>query len=367
MPSEHAKLSASGASRWIGCPGSVGLEEKLTTGMQSSSSPFAMEGTCAHELADICLKTGDKPQKYIGKFLSDEPTIQVTAEMAEYVETYVNFCLELGGSLMPEQRVNFSRWVKGGFGTSDCIILKDDEMIIVDLKYGKGVRVDAPGNPQGRLYALGAYDEYSFIFDNIKTITSIIHQPRLDHISSETLSVDDLLNWADEVVVPAAKLALSNNAPFNPSEKACKWCKAQGSCKAQYEFACDLLGSEFDNLDLKDADKLQLDDVAKVLPHITVIKKWFEALENRAKHSLEGGEEVKGYKLVEGRATRKWCDEEKAINLLGVNAFEKKLLSPSKAEKITGKQALKGLVYKPQGKPTLAKENDKRPPINIGF
>jgi len=362
----HAKLSASGSHRWLSCLGSVDAEK----GFKDSSSAAAQEGTAAHELAEIVLQNGGNCHALIGKPLIETSTHTVTEEMADYVQQYVDYVTGVGGEQFYEERVDFSEWVPEGFGTSDVIAINDDTLDVIDLKYGKGLRVDADENSQGMLYALGAYNEYGMIY-GFKTVRIHIVQPRLDHISVWEISTPDLLKWG-AWVAEQAHVIQEGDAPRNPGEKQCQWCKAKATCPALKSYTEKVIMSGFDELDTPNADTLTDAQLQLALESKKLIVSWLDAVEGLVNERLQKGEEFPGFKLVSGRSLRKWGDEGEATRalegLLFEEAYEKKLLTPAKAEKALGKARAKdiqGLIVKPEGKPTLAPKSDKRKSISI--
>lgn len=351
----HAKLSASGAHRWMACPGSVAAEAPFP----ESTSEFAEEGTRAHELAEKYL-AGGRPR------CSDK-------EMVGYVKDYVKYVKSLPGDLFIEQRVAFSRWAPGGFGTADAVAIDADAktLTVVDLKYGKGVPVYAEDNPQGMCYALGALYEFGALYD-IETIKIVIHQPRLDNVSEWTLPAQNLLVWAEAVLATAAKAALSDDAQRVPGEKQCRFCKAKGTCKALAEMSLSTAVEGFDgiggDMPLKVIGDLTPAEVSVLLSQVGGLKSWLTALEAVA-YKLAEKSELSGWKLVRGRADRKWVDDGEAIiDALGYStARTQKLISPKQAEDIIGKDhpIISDYVITPEGKPTLAPESDKRPALDL--
>ena len=362
----HAKLSASGSARWLNCTGSVKAEQSF----KDSSSPAAEYGTCAHELADIVLSTGKDIDSFLGQTLNDAPRVKVDQEMIDNVQGYVNYVQSFGGEQFYEVRLDYSHLVPNGFGTSDAVVIVDNVIHVIDLKMGKGVVVDAENNTQGMLYALGAVEEYGYLYDFDKVVIHI-YQPRVSNFSTWELSILDLTLFGEYVTKQAIE-ALSDDAPRTPGDKQCQWCKAKATCPALLKHAEKTISADFDNLDdLPDVDSLTPDKLSVILSNKKLIESWLKAVEEHISHTLLDGEEFPGFKLVAGRSLRRWANEDEAqeqlITLLDDQAFEKKLLTVAKAEKALGakrKKEIENLIIKPEGKPTLAPESDKRPSIN---
>ena len=362
----HAKLSASGSARWLNCTGSVKAEQSF----KDSSSPAAEYGTCAHELADIVLSTGKDIDSFLGQTLNDAPSVKVDHEMIDNVQGYVNYVQSFGGEQFYEVRLDYSHLVPNGFGTSDAVVIVDNVIHVIDLKMGKGVVVDAENNTQGMLYALGAVEEYGYLYDFDKVVIHI-YQPRVSNFSTWELSILDLTLFGEYVTKQAIE-ALSDDAPRTPGDKQCQWCKAKATCPALLKHAEKTISADFDNLDdLPDVDSLTPDKLSVILSNKKLIESWLKAVEEHISHTLLDGEEFPGFKLVAGRSLRRWANEDEAqeqlITLLDEQAFEKKLLTVAKAEKALGakrKKEIENLIIKPEGKPTLAPESDKRPSIN---
>jgi putative component of toxin-antitoxin plasmid stabilization module len=347
----HAKLSASGAHRWMACPGSIVAE----AGLPDRPSAHAAEGTAAHSLAEECIRHGKSPFDQVG----------VTFEMAVAVQQYLDYICDLPGAVEVEQRVEFGRWIPNGFGTVDAVSVHEGVIRVVDLKYGKGVRVDAERNRQLMLYALGAYDERCLL-DDIREAVLVIVQPRLDHISEWRLPIAELLAFGDEAAA-AAKRALAHDAERIPGESQCRFCKAKPTCPALLQLTHDVIAEDFDALPgIQALDDAQL---GQVLTHKAMILDWLSSVEDHVTEQLLTGKVVPGWKLVEGRSLRQWSSERDAgvvlESLIGDKAWERTLLSPAKAEKAVGKAKaqLQDLIVKPVGKPTLAPESDKRQAI----
>lgn len=384
---KHAKLSASGSSKWLNCAGSVEAESKLP----NKSSIYAEEGTLAHELADICLKNyiesifGSKPYvthipldiKYkspldrIGETIkceSDGKVIStiVTDEMAKFVQEYIDYVLAhetKNSQLYTEDRVDFSNVVPDGFGTMDAAILDYDTGIchIFDLKYGQGVSVDAVENTQAQLYALGFYNELKCL-DVIKSFKIHIVQPRIFNYSSWEITLDDLVKFG-EYASKKANEALAPNAPRTPGEKQCKWCKAKATCPALKKYTEDTILSTFEDLN-KDimTNKLNDEQLKLILDNKNLIEDFLKSVEQYIYGRVLTGEKFEGYKLVEGRSNRKWVDDAEKVlkNKLGEDAYEKKLIGITAAVKKLKKDEVEELTYKPEGKLQLVPDSDKR-------
>ena len=372
----HAKLSASSAARWMACPPSA----NLAATMPDTASGYAAEGTLAHALAELLLreyfvkgvgpKTVEKErERLIAESTWDgQPLYQ--PEMDGHVQTYVDYVKSIAiGCTSPfvalEKRVDFSAWVPGGFGTADCIIISGDEMHIIDLKYGKGVPVSAEGNPQLQLYALGAYDTYHLLY-GIKTATLHIVQPRIDNISAWSLSIEDLLTFGEKAHEKAL-LADKGEGEYAAGEW-CQFCPANAVCRARADYNIQLAG--FTKLQ---PPTLSNDEIGHYLELGRDVKSWLTDLEEYALSQCLAGNEVAGWKAVEGISRRQWTDQDaafKAIEASGINEamlYERKPLTLAQVEKMLGKKAFGQFaeyVYKPPGKPTLVVESDKRPSIS---
>lgn len=363
MTIAHAKLSASGSHRWLACPGSVRLEAEYAPG---KSSVFAQEGTRAHELADMCLKSGDDTIKYLGATIEDGVVDQ---DMVNHVQDYVDYVRSFNGDHFYEQRVEYTNWVPNGFGTSDAIVIEPDgkRVHVIDLKYGKGVAVSAVDNTQGIMYALGVHQLLELSHDDIEEFVVHIYQPRIGNFSEWTITTKDLLKKG-EWIAQQAELALTDDAPVVPGEKQCNWCAHKASCVDLKRYIDNIICAEFD--DLTSPDALSKDDLANVYAHKSMITGWLEAIDKKIMTDMLDGQTYPNLKLVEGRSLRKWQDEERIatvlVDTLGDGAYTKKLLSVSQAEKALGKvnkALVQDYIIKPPGKPTVAPLSDKRPPI----
>lgn len=378
----HAVLSASGASRWMACTPSADLEKDIP----DQSSEFAREGTAAHELSEIYLMheigqiaKGTRTRR-INKFRED--SVYFNQEMIDYVESYVDIVVEKineakarskDAVVLLEQRLNFSEWVPEGFGTGDVVIISEGVLEVIDLKYGKGVEVSAVDNPQLRLYGLGAYSLYDMLYD-IDTVSMTIVQPRLDNVSTETMTAEDLVHWAESEVKPKAELAWDGEGDFVPGEH-CRFCKIRATCRARADENLKMAQYEFaEPEEIAAEPTLGLNEIGKILFQADELKKWAEdikkyALEQAEKH----GEKVPGWKLVEGRSNRRYSDEDSVYETLKKDYEEdriapRKLLGITAMEKEIGKKVFAStigdLIVKPAGKPTLVLESDKRPELN---
>jgi hypothetical protein len=370
----HAKLSASGSEKWMTCTPSARMEEAF----QDEGSEFAREGTFAHAVFEQQLL------HYLGREVEPLPNELMhfdSPALCDYVQEAVNFAIDRikeayerckDPVIYVERRLDFSRWVPEGFGTGDLVIITDELVEVLDLKYGKGIFVDAKGNSQMRLYGLGAYNELANLY-TIQKVRMTILQPRLNNYSSEEISLRELLEWADDKVVPAAKLAWAGEGTFVPGPHCTSnFCKARYTCPARAEGALAVARQEFGSLPPA-VDALTVDRIAQLLPSADAVIDWFTDLKAHALKQAEKGTTVPGYKLVEGRSNRKYSDQDavaKALRAAEVPdeiAYERSLLGITAMEKAIGKkkfaEVLGGLITKPEGKPTLVPEEDKRPAL----
>lgn len=374
MPDIHAKLSASGAKKWLNCPASVTLESKFP----DTSSTYAVEGTIAHALGEAKLRLATGQITRVQYHKTIEP-LETTEDMEEYTDEYRDFVLEryndLKGrydetALLLEQRLNYDDWVPGGFGTGDAVIIGGNTIEIIDLKYGKGVEVSAQGNPQLRLYALGAVSEYGFLFD-IDTVRMTIFQPRLDNIDVEELTYDELINWGKEVIPKAEQADKGSDECHAGSHCDDGFCKARPICRAYAEERCKLVAMDF-----KPPLELSVDEIAEIIDQSEHLATWAKLVKDFAlDQAVNKGVCYPGFKVVEGRSNRKYAvsDKEIADKLIQngcceSDIYKKEILSISKMEALLGKKKfnefLGKLVIKPQGKPTLVPTEDSRPEIN---
>lgn len=375
-PRAHALLSASGAKRWMACTPSARLEEQLS----EKSSPYAAEGTFAHALAELKLSKAFaqmKPSVFNKKLAEMKTDPQYSQIMEDYIDSYCAIVgerfLELKKNcpdtlVMLEQRLDFSGWVPDGFGTGDVIIVSDGVLEIIDLKYGQGVPVYADNNPQMRLYALGAYNQFYLLYD-FDTIRMTIIQPRLDNVSSEEIALGELLEWGDEIQA-VAELAMAGEGEFVSGDH-CQFCKAKATCRARAEANLELAKYDF-----KSPQLLTNDEIAEILEKAEELQKWAKNVQDYAyDQATNHGIKFPGWKLVEGRSNRKYTDEDAIVTKLKAEGYaEDVIFAPRKIwgitemEKKIGKKLfeeyLDGLVVKPEGKPTLVPETDKRPEIS---
>lgn len=387
----HAKLSPSSAHRWLACPGSVVLESRCP----DTSSAYADEGTAAHELAAKCLTQELDASSFVGSTIRVGDTdYKATLEMAEHVQLYIDYVRSFEGELLVEQEVPVSRYTgeAGAVGTSDAVIVDGRTITIIDLKYGRGVKVEAERNPQLMLYALGSCEELEYLGDFTNFRFAIV-QPRKLHISEWECAYDDLYFFAGEVeeaaeAVRAAEYAMAKDPEtqyyLRPGERQCKFCRAKAICPALRDYVLETVAGDFVDLDVPIRPQLEgarvVDNhlLGELLSAVDLIEDWCRAIRARAEEELMAGREVPGYKLVEGRkGPRKWADEKavedalKAAGLQPEAICDFSLISPTTAEKrvkagVIDKgvwEQIQDLIVRKPGKPAVVPVSDKRPAL----
>ena len=365
--SSHAFLSPSASHRWLNCPPSA----KLCAALPDQTSPYAAQGTDAHELCAYLV------EKALGRDVKD-PTESLSyydPEMQTCAEGYAEFVMqeyELAKQTCPdtdvliEQKVDFSKWVEGGTGTADCILLSDGTAEIIDYKHGLGVMVSAEseefgGNPQLMCYALGLIDMFDGIY-NIDTIRMAIYQPRRDNVSICQMSKDDLMKWAEETLAPTAILATKGEGEFKAGDH-CQFCKVKATCRKRAEYNLEMAKYDFEV-----PATLEDHEIEAILMKVDQLTSWSEDVKEYALNQALQGKEYEHFKVVEGRSNRKYTDENAvafAVKDAGFDPYEKKLLGITAMTSLLGKkkfdELLGGLTMKPPGKPTLVSKSDKRP------
>lgn len=363
-PNTHAILSASSSHRWLNCNPSARLEQEFA----DRETDAAAEGTAAHALCEHKLRRALKmrSKKPISPYDCDE--------MDAYTDAYVEFVMEALAEakqeckdplVLIEQKLDFSCYVPDGFGTGDCLIVADKLLHIIDFKYGQGVLVDAEQNPQMMLYALGALRLFDSLYD-ITEVSMSIFQPRRENVSTWTISVDDLLDWAEKTLKPKAELAFKGEGEYTPGSW-CQFCKAAVKCRARAEAKLQLARYEFAMPPL-----LSDEEIEDILLKLDDLTKWANEITAYAQDAaVNHGKVWRGFKLVESRTNRRYTDEEavaQAANAAGYHDIYKKSLIPiTEMERLMGKktfaEVIGSLVEKPKGRPTLVPASDKRPAI----
>lgn len=392
----HALLAPSGAHKWMACPGSLRMER----GLPDTAGFDAAEGTAAHELGAMCLINDMSAADLVRTEIKVGPRLFVVdQDMARSVQIYVDTVRAMteGGMLMVEQKVDFSDVVavRGSTGTADAIGLMYDarEIQVHDLKYGRGVKVEATQNKQLMLYALGALDQFGMLaeFDRLRLV---IHQPRLDHVSEWVISVPDLVAFGREAKRAAQRVIYCLEEDFDPAsdlqpgEEQCRWCKAKPTCPALRDHVLATVSDDF--VDLTQPLKPQLSPaverldasdnhhIANCLGAVDLIEGWCKAVRSKAESELLAGRAVPGFKLVEGkRGHRKWANAEeveallKSMRLKHDQIYDYSLISPTQAERLAKADAigerqwakLQQQITQAEGKPSVAPAADKRPAI----
>ena len=394
-PSLHAVLGASSAHRWLVCTPSARLCEKLTSRFGSESSPYAAEGTKAHALAEMKVRLAyykadgmtaakhsrmspEQQEAYTGinefrfKALRNELG-DIPKDMEQATDSYCDIVMEKylsakeadpGAQLYLEQRLDYSAWVPSGFGTGDCIIVSDSLLEVCDYKHGKGIPVDAVGNPQLRLYGLGAMERFGRLYD-FQSVRMTIIQPRLDSVSEETMTCEDLASCAAEEVVEKAKQAWTGSGEFVPGEH-CRFCAAKAVCSARVAQAMRMF-----QYGLEAPGLIPDEQIPSILGMLNDAEAWIKDIRAYAENQALHGQVWPGWKLVHGKKpNRQWADpEEVKAQLLRAgypaDQFQEVKLKPvGEIEKALGKKAFQalvgGLVSQGEGKLTLVPADDKR-------
>lgn len=365
MPDKHALLSASSSARWINCPPSARLCEDC----EDEPTPYALEGTDAHTLCEFLVRKalGQDVQSPIENLSFYNEEMQNCADdYCQYVQEQLMALKEHcpDPEVQVELRLDYSRWVPSGFGTGDCVIVADGIIQIIDFKYGKGVEVSADRNTQMMCYALGALDTFEGLYD-VNEIRMTIFQPRLHNVSEWAISKSELLRWAEDVLKPRAELAYKGEGE-QAAGAWCRFCKIRSTCRKRAE--ANLMLARYD---FQPGPELTYEEIGIILGKLDELVKWAEDIKTYALEAALAGEEIDGWKVVEGRSNRVFTDKETVAQLVsaeGKDPFKHELLGITDMEKLLGKKHFTELlcdyVYKPTGKPALVPITDKRPALN---
>ena len=368
-PLEHAMLSASSAHRWLECSLSALLERELP----DETTIYAAEGSAAHEVAEY------KVRRYLG---GEDLTVPNTGdfdfvEIDRYTDSYLYYVIDKieeirkscpDAQVLVEQRLDYSNYAEGGFGTGDLVIVADDVIQVIDFKYGKGVAVSAEDNPQMKLYALGALNLYDFLYD-IKTVKMSIVQPRLNSISEWEISADELLEWAENTLKPIAALAARGGGKFKAGEH-CRFCKLKSTCRERADHMLELAKYEF-----TEPASLSDDEIESILPIADALSGWVSDIFAYAQaRAINDGRKWSGYKVVEGKSNRRYKNKKKVAEICIKNGYslsqlyKQELISITEMEKLMGKKKFAEIIgkyiEKPKGKLSLVPATDKRKEVN---
>lgn len=362
ITNKHALLSASSSHRWINCPPSA----RLAGIVDDFVSDFALEGTEAHMLCEYKLKTA------LGLAVN-EPLPELSwynEEMEDCANGYAAYVLEVIQKMPPgvlvliEQKLDYSKYCPGGFGTGDCVLISDGIMHVIDYKHGRGIEVDANCNSQMLLYALGAIEMFGALYE-IDDIYMTIYQPRRSNVSTYHIKTAELYQWVKNVLIPAAEQANQGTGNYKAGDW-CQFCKVKTTCRERANENMRIAKLEF-----KEASLLTDEEISEVLLRLDELIMWANDIKDYALQSAISGKKWPGFKLVEGRSVRKYAEDEKVITTVleaGYDPFEKKLIGITEMQKRLGKakfdELLGSLLIKPVGKPTLVLESDKRPEFN---
>lgn len=372
----HAFLGASKAELWLNCPGSATANSQY----EREESAYAAEGTTAHEVAqtilESCLRRGFNVVGYENGASDLNGKPEVTLEMLECAQGYCEYIQELmppGGTVLVEQRLDYSTWVPGGFGTADCIVIAPDIITVVDYKYGKGVAVSAEDNPQMKLYALGVIQSFDCVYD-FSTVRMAIYQPRMNNVSEYTLTVAELLDWAENTVAPVAAKAYEGSEEYHAGPWCQKFCQHAGRCRALTAYCSDFVRTHGG---LTAVPHLAPEEYLEIFQAKPLIETWLKKTLAAATDSILAGNPVEGLKVVEGRSSRKWVTPGVVELLMQTEGYDQddyivpaKLMSPAALEESLGKKTvtalLDGCIVKSPGKPTLVLASDKRKAYDPG-
>lgn len=369
---DHAILSPSSAGRWLTCTPSARLELQFP----DSESDFAREGTLAHLVAEALLKSGHA-QLDLASWQKFRLMEFYTEAMYEHVQDFANYVYEhievntikaFKRWLSVERKLDLSTFVPESFGTSDALLISHRTLHVFDLKYGKGVPVSAVNNKQLMIYALGALEDFGYMFD-IDTVVLHIYQPRLNNISTFEISVEGLVAWGEGVLKPNALLAWEGEGEFVPGDH-CQFCRARVRCKALADYNLSIVQSMFE----EDPALLKDTELLEIYENRTVITNWIKAVSDYALSEALKGKKWPGFKVVEGISKRVYKDEKLIAQLILKNLYisnmhkPHELLNMGDLEKLIGKEGfIKYVVpnlYKPPGAPTLVYESDEREVYN---